>query len=149
MVDPFTGDTRVISGSVESIMNMKGKTKKLSEFIGGCGAGRLYCGLEPNGDIQPCVFIPIKIGNIRNDRLKYVWATSPVLERIREREKFVGCGKCKYRFVCGGCRARAYGYFGDLQAPDPGCINNSKYWDLLKQGGELKIPVARKKFFLF
>jgi radical SAM protein with 4Fe4S-binding SPASM domain len=130
-------------------MNMKGKTKKLGEFIGGCGAGRLYCGLEPNGDIQPCVFIPIKIGNIRNDRLKDVWATSPVLKKIRERDKFIGCGKCEYRFVCGGCRARAYGYFGDLQAPDPGCINNQKYWEMLKRGGQLKIQPERKRFFLF
>jgi len=130
-------------------MGMKGKTRKLGEFIGGCGAGRLYCGLEPNGDIQPCVFIPIKIGNIRKDRLKNVWATSPTLKKMREREKFVGCGECEYRFVCGGCRARAYGYFGDVQAPDPGCINNLKYWDMLKMGADLKIPVERKKFFLF
>ncbi|NIO19737.1 MAG: radical SAM protein [Candidatus Aenigmarchaeota archaeon] len=130
-------------------MGMKGKTKRLGEFIGGCGAGRLYCGLEPNGDIQPCVFIPIKIGNIREDRLKKVWATSPVLKRMREREKFIGCGECKYKFVCGGCRARAYGYFGDVQGPDPGCINNKKYWDMLKQGKELKVAVERKRFFLF
>ncbi|NIO22693.1 MAG: radical SAM protein [Candidatus Aenigmarchaeota archaeon] len=133
----------------KAAMGMKGRTKKLGEFIGGCGAGRLYCGLEPNGDIQPCVFIPIKIGNIRKDRLKYVWGTSPVLKRMRERESFVGCGKCEYRYVCGGCRARAYGYFGDVQAPDPGCINNRKYWEMLKRGEELKISVERKRFFLF
>ncbi len=133
----------------KAAMEMKGKTKKLGEFIGGCGAGRLYCGLEPNGDIQPCVFIPIKIGNIRKDRLKYVWATSPVLKKMREREKFIGCGECRYRYVCGGCRARAYAYFGDVQAPDPGCINNLKYWEMLKHGEQLKIPIERKRFFLF
>ncbi len=135
----------------KAAMTMKGQTRELGEFIGGCGAGRLYCGLEPNGDIQPCVFIPIKIGNIRKDRLKHVWATSPVLKKIRKRENFLGCGTCKYRYVCGGCRARAYGYFGDVQAPDPGCINNSKYWDMLKKGQPLKIEVEvqRKKFFLF
>jgi len=26
---------------------LKGRTKSLTEFIGGCGAGRLYCGMEP------------------------------------------------------------------------------------------------------
>ncbi|MBI5061257.1 MAG: radical SAM protein, partial [Candidatus Aenigmarchaeota archaeon] len=41
--------------------------KFLADFIGGCGTGRLYCAMEPNGDIEPCVFIPIKIGNILED----------------------------------------------------------------------------------
>jgi len=31
-----------------------GKYAELCEFIGGCGAGRLYCSIEPNGDVQPC-----------------------------------------------------------------------------------------------
>ncbi|MEM2914845.1 MAG: radical SAM protein, partial [Candidatus Bathyarchaeia archaeon] len=47
-------------------------------------------------------------------------------------EKLKGhCGICKYKYVCGGCRARAYGYFGDYSAPDPGCINNSEEWKKL------------------
>lgn len=135
----------------QAAMNIKGKTRELGEFIGGCGAGRLYCGLEPNGDIQPCVFMPIKIGNIRKDRLKRVWATSPILKKLRERENFLGCGECKYRLVCGGCRARAYGYFGDVQTPDPGCIHNLEYWKMLKKGQPLnvKVETQRKRFFLF
>jgi radical SAM protein with 4Fe4S-binding SPASM domain len=111
---------------------LQGRTKALTEFIGGCGAGRLYCGLEPNGDIQPCVFIPIKIGNIREQPLKEVWGNSPVLKKIRDRDKIKGCGECEHRYICGGCRARAYGYFGDVAGPDPGCINNLKYWKEIK-----------------
>jgi radical SAM protein with 4Fe4S-binding SPASM domain len=112
---------------------LQGRTTTLTEFIGGCGAGRLYCGLEPNGDIQPCVFIPIKIGNIRKDKLKDIWEKSPILNKMRDRDELKGCGECKYRYVCGGCRARAYGYFGDVAGPDPGCINNLKYWEEVKK----------------
>ncbi len=119
---------------------LRGKAKSLGEFIGGCGAGRLYCGLEPNGDVQPCVFIPIKIGNIREQSIKEIWENSPVLKQLREREKFEGCNSCKYLSSCGGCRARAYGYFGNLQGPDPGCINNKKYWEQI-QKSEVK-PLA-------
>lgn len=108
---------------------LQGRTKSLTEFIGGCGAGRLYCGMEPNGDIEPCVFIPIKVGNIREQRLVDIWRNSPVLKRIRNRDIFKGCGECKYKYICGGCRARAYAYFNDLQGPDPGCSINEKYWD--------------------
>lgn len=108
---------------------LQGRTKSLTEFIGGCGAGRLYCGMEPNGDIEPCVFIPIKVGNIREERLVDIWRNSPVLKKIRNRDAFKGCGECEYKNICGGCRARAYAYFNDLQGPDPGCSINEKYWD--------------------
>jgi radical SAM protein with 4Fe4S-binding SPASM domain len=111
---------------------LRGRTKSLTEFIGGCGAGRLYCSMEPNGDIEPCVFIPIKIGNIREQSLVNIWRSSPVLKQIRNRDLFKGCGECKYKYICGGCRARAYAYFNDLQGPDPGCSINQKYWEEVK-----------------
>jgi radical SAM protein with 4Fe4S-binding SPASM domain len=108
---------------------LRGRTKTLTEFIGGCGAGRLYCGMEPNGDIEPCVFIPIKVGNIREQSLVKIWRESTVLKQIRNRDFFKGCGECEYKYICGGCRARAYAYFNDLQGPDPGCSINQKYWE--------------------
>jgi radical SAM protein with 4Fe4S-binding SPASM domain len=111
---------------------LKGRTKSLTEFIGGCGAGRLYCGMEPNGDIEPCVFIPIKVGNIREQSLIDVWRNSPILNQIRSRDVFEGCGECKYKYICGGCRARAYAYFNELQGPDPGCSINQEYWEEVK-----------------
>ena len=105
----------------------------LAEFVGGCGTGRLYCALQPNGDITPCVFIPIVLGNIRKDDLLNIWHDSEVLKKIRARDEFIGCSNCKYINICGGCRARAYSYFGDLQGPDPGCIINNKYWRMLEK----------------
>jgi radical SAM protein with 4Fe4S-binding SPASM domain len=111
---------------------LKGRTKSLTEFIGGCGAGRLYCCIEPNGDIEPCVFIPIKIGNIREQSLVNIWRNSAVLKQIRNRDLFKGCRECEYKYICGGCRARAYAYFNDLQGPDPGCSINQKYWEEVK-----------------
>jgi len=94
----------------------------LSEFIGGCGAGRLYCGIEPNGDVTPCVFIPVVVGNVIKDGFLNVWQKNELLERLRSRdaEKYA-CKDCEYRYICGGCRARAYAYSGDVLAPDPGC----------------------------
>jgi radical SAM protein with 4Fe4S-binding SPASM domain len=116
-----------------AIEAFRGRTKVLSEFIGGCGAGRLYCGLEPNGDVTPCVFMPIRIGNIRKNRLGEIWRSSRILRLIRDRDLFKGCGDCDYKYVCGGCRARAYGYFGDVQGPDPGCTFNLGYWEALRK----------------
>ena len=112
--------------------HLHGQLLSLSDFIGGCGAGRFYCALEPNGDITPCVFFPLKVGNIKIDDFKEIWENNKTFLDLRDRDKLKPhCGVCEYKYVCGGCRARAYGYFGDYLAPDPGCINNRQEWNKL------------------
>ena len=102
---------------------LPGKLGRLAEFIGGCGAGRFYVALRPNGDIEPCVFLPLTIGNIRRDDFAELWRHSPVLNALRNKDMLAAaCGQCEYRYYCGGCRARAYAYTGDCLAPDPGCV---------------------------
>lgn len=118
----------------------------LAEFIGGCGAGRLYCALQPNGDVTPCVFMPGLItGNIRDQSFLDIWNGSEVMRRLRNRGLLKNnCGHCEYKHVCGGCRARAFGYFGDYLAPDPGCINNKEFYELIKCEEEA-IPLPRSE----
>ncbi|MFA6331850.1 MAG: radical SAM protein [Methanoregula sp.] len=107
---------------------LSGKTRMLADFIGGCGAGRLYCSIEPQGDVQPCVFMPIKVGNIRQTPFLEIWHNAEVLKNLRDRDLLTGtCGSCTNKYICGGCRARAWAYFHDLTMPDPGCINNDSW----------------------
>jgi radical SAM protein with 4Fe4S-binding SPASM domain len=104
-------------------LDFHGKAKQLSDFLGGCGAGRLYCAIQPNGLITPCVFMPIVVGDLRKQSLKDIWLNSEVMDSLRDRDNLKGrCGHCTYKYICGGCRARAYAYYGDYLAPDPGCI---------------------------
>ena len=104
--------------------------KALAEFVGGCGAGRIYAALQPNGDVTPCVFFPVKVGNVRVKTFREIWDTAPLFQQLRDRDLLKGfCGKCPYRYICGGCRARAYAYFRDPLAPDPGCIYNKADWE--------------------
>jgi len=106
--------------------SFQGKLVNLAEFIGGCGCGRLYCAIRPNGDIEPCVFFPLKIGNIKNDDFERLWRTNSILKELRNKDILnEKCGSCDYRYYCGGCRARAYGYTGNYLGPDPGCIKNA------------------------
>ncbi len=101
----------------------------IAEFIGGCGAGRIYAALQPDGTLSPCVFMPIPLGNLREKSFEEIWNNHPLLKALRDKDRLKGiCGICPYRYVCGGCRARAYGYLGDPLAPDPGCIYNIKVW---------------------
>lgn len=111
-----------------------GAAKALAEFVGGCGAGRIYCSIEHNGDIQPCVFIPIKVGNAIKDGFVNVWKNSEILNKLRDRDlENYACRTCPFRYVCGGCRARAYAYYGDILAPDPGCIIMESEWKKICQ----------------
>lgn len=112
--------------------------KKLADFIGGCGAGRFYLSLEPNGDIFPCVFFPhteeVRLGNILSDDFNDLWEENGLLLKLRNKNLLHGhCGVCESQHICGGCRARAYNYFNDILAPDPGCINNNNEWIKIKK----------------
>ena len=110
------------------ILKLKGKLINLAEFIGGCGAGRFYCAIRPQGNIEPCVFFPLTVGNIKNDDFEELWSNNKIFKDLRNKDLLKpNCGKCDYRYYCGGCRARAYNYFGDYMAPDPGCINNKDF----------------------
>lgn len=83
--------------------DLKSKTVALTDFIGGCGAGRLYCSIEHNGDIQPWVFMPITVGNVLKDGFEQVWHNSEVLEQLRDRDQLKRTrGSCTYKYVCGG-----------------------------------------------
>jgi len=110
-------------------VNAGERLRQLAEFIGGCGAGRFYFAIKANGDITPCVFFPLVVGNVRVDDLEELWKKNEVFESLRDKEKIEGCGSCGFRYVCGGCRARAYNYFGNYLKPDPGCVRNKALWE--------------------
>jgi len=99
------------------------KALPLADFIGGCGAGRLYCSLSPQGDVHPCVFMPVTVGNLKTENFNDIWLNAEMFKQLRDRKKLKGaCGQCKYKYICGGCRARANAYNEDYQSSDPGCV---------------------------
>lgn len=108
----------------------------LAEFIGGCGAGRIYCAIQPNGDVTPCVFIPDWIiGNIREESFRSIWSKMEGQACFYKRNTLKGsCGTCDFRYVCGGCRARAISYLNDPYGPDLGCVNNLERWNKIIEG---------------
>ncbi len=76
----------------------------------GCLAGKQYLRIYPTGDVTPCPYLPLTIGNVIRTPLAEIWHNSAVLKDLRNPEQLEGkCGACEFRNVCGGCRARAYG----------------------------------------
>jgi radical SAM protein with 4Fe4S-binding SPASM domain len=95
---------------------------------GGCAAGISGLTFLPDGTINPCRRLQIPIGNIRADSLREVWATSDVLNALRDRDRYRGrCGRCARWASCRGCRAIAYAFSlakgeADFLAEDPQCF---------------------------
>ena len=105
-----------------------GPLLRLAETVfHGCAAGRGFVYIKPNGEIWPCPFIEVSCGNVRQTPFPIIWATSPVLKDLREREKRLKgrCGECEYRRLCGGCRGRAWATTGDYLTEDLSCFIHS------------------------
>ncbi|MFO8191301.1 MAG: putative heme d1 biosynthesis radical SAM protein NirJ2 [Bacillota bacterium] len=92
-------------------------------FTKGCLAGTAYCCILPAGDVHPCPYLPVKVGNVREQPFSDIWREAEIFKQLRS-EKFGGkCGTCDYKDICSGCRARAYYYTnGDYMAEDPWCL---------------------------
>ncbi|HZD44156.1 MAG TPA: radical SAM protein [Methanomicrobiales archaeon] len=112
----------------------------------GCIAGLTYCRIYPTGEVTPCPYLPISLGNVLSTSFREIWYNSPVLQGLRNPDMLQGkCGRCSYRTVCGGCRARAYGISrragdlcGGLDAPQdaPGEYLGEDPWCLYDPNGE-------------
>lgn len=92
------------------------------KYSRGCLAGLSYCLVDPVGNVQPCAYLDIAAGNVREKPFDVIWRTAEIFARLRTRRYGGACGRCEYRDVCGGCRARAYYYHRDYMAEEPWCL---------------------------
>ena len=89
---------------------------------GTCPCGIYYCRITPEGDLTPCPYMPVSVGNLKTESFATLWNQSKVFRELRDRKLLEGkCGACEFRDVCGGCRARAYALTDNYLAEDPSC----------------------------
>jgi radical SAM protein with 4Fe4S-binding SPASM domain len=97
--------------------------RRFAPYLGGCPAGRIYCNIQPNGDVTPCMFMPEYpvAGNLKTQSFEETW-NSQTFQALRDRTCLKGkCRECRFTVVCGGCRAKAAAYEGDYLESDPTC----------------------------
>jgi radical SAM protein with 4Fe4S-binding SPASM domain len=87
-----------------------------------CPCGTQYCRITPDGKLTPCPYLPEVAGDLRTQSFGEIWRSSPLFRQIREGQLGGKCGRCEYRKLCGGCRARAFAQSGDVLAADPSCV---------------------------
>jgi radical SAM protein len=83
------------------------------------GKGIVFVGHD--GDVYPAGFLPVTVGNVREQNLATIYRESEVMRDIRA-GRFPGrCGTCGFADLCGGSRARAFAATGDPLGDDPAC----------------------------
>ena len=74
------------------------------------------------GEVFPSGFLPLAVGNVRRGSLVDIYRHSELLRALRDTDNLQGkCGRCEFRAMCGGSRARAYAAVGDPLASDSLC----------------------------
>ena len=98
-------------------------TYGLDAMTRGCLGGTSFCFISHVGTVQPCGYLELQSGDLRNATFQEIWESSPVFTKLRDLSNYKGkCGVCEYLKFCGGCRARAFEATGDFMAEEPLCI---------------------------
>lgn len=91
-------------------------------YTRGCLAGIAYCLIDPVGHVQPCAYLDLAVGNVRESPFGDIWRDNAVFQALRAGRYRGKCGPCRYRKTCGGCRARAFAATGDYLGEEPRCL---------------------------
>ena len=104
---------------------------------GGCIAGIGSFSVEPDGTMLPCPLLPnqpiLNVQGLTPNAIMEKYSSNRYIHALLDRNFSGKCGVCEGRYICGGCRARAYGVYGDFLAEDPDC-----WLDLANTSGDSK-----------
>lgn len=91
--------------------------------VKGVNDGRGFCFVSHLGEVCPSGFLPLAAGNVREQSIVSIYRDSRLFRELRDPSLLKGkCGRCEFREVCGGSRARAYAVTGDYLESDPYCL---------------------------
>lgn len=103
------------------------KTHGMAAMTKGCLAGTAVCFVSHKGEVFPCGYLPVESGNIKTTKIQDIWESSSVFTNLRNDSLLEGkCGRCEYKKVCEGCRARAFYETGNYMAAEPYCAYQPK-----------------------
>jgi radical SAM protein len=89
----------------------------------GVNDGRGVMFVSHTGRVQPSGFLPVVCGVFPDESIVDVYQKSDTFVRLRDKSLLRGkCGRCEYKEVCGGSRARAFAISRDILASEPDCV---------------------------
>jgi radical SAM protein len=104
-------------------VNLEGKPETTKTGpVGTTWDGNGIVFVSHDGKVYPSGFLPIEVGNIRENPISEIYRRSGVMRLLRDPSKFSGkCSYCAYNGYCPGSRARSYNLTGDPFGNDPMC----------------------------
>jgi len=110
---------RALSGRLETLMGPAAGRPRAQTASTRDGKGILF--VAHDGEVNPAGFLPLALGNVRDEPIAAVYRDNPLLRQIRAADFSGRCGRCEYADLCGGSRARAFAAGGDPLGEDPAC----------------------------
>ena len=112
-------------------------THGLEAVTRGCLGGIGFAFLSHVGQVQPCGYLELSAGNLKERSFREIWESSPLFLDLRDFSKYEGkCGECEYIRVCGGCRARAHAATGNYLAEEPLCTYQPRKASQAEEAGD-------------
>lgn len=106
-----------------------------------CKAGRTILSISPSGELSPCVLMPLKLGNVRNQSISEIWyqKDNEILNKLREPTTYRSspCFKCHLLPFCNRCPGVAYMETGDPFDLSHSACQYAKWREEISKGGEI------------
>jgi radical SAM protein with 4Fe4S-binding SPASM domain len=100
-----------------------------ADHSGICMAGRASCSISPNGNVYPCIMMPLEIGNLRQAKFSEIWSGSSgsrlAYLRGLEDKDLSECSQCELTKYCSKCMGRNLTETGELTKPAPSACRNA------------------------
>jgi AdoMet-dependent heme synthase len=104
------------------VPNARSQEDLITSSPKGVNDGKGFMFVSHTGEVYPSGFLPLAAGNVLWEQLAQIYQESPLFRSLRDSSQLKGkCGRCDFRDVCGGSRARAYAFSHDPLAQEPCC----------------------------
>jgi len=112
----------VYDPSLWRLLNTNNKETKM--LFQGCQAANSVAFIDSSANVYPCLSLPLKLGNLKQNTLKEIWASKKRLKVKQAIEQIPQeCQICSAVKECaGGCRGITYSLKGDFNFAEPSCI---------------------------
>lgn len=108
-----------------------------------CGAGRDVCGINPYGDVFPCIQLLMPAGNLKELSFREIWRESDIMKTVRgvTDQKLHTCQACQVAKYCNRCPGLALIEHGDLYGPSKAACEVAVIRGEVAIDGPVEIPL--------
>ncbi len=102
--------------------NTRSENELIDRAPNGVNDGKGFVFVSHIGEVYPSGFLPLSAGNVLYEPLPEIYRNSALFVSLRDTSQLKGkCGRCEFKEICGGSRARAYAVTRDPLAEEPCC----------------------------